>query len=100
MYSWVGLIGALELLVRMPLVMAKGTMNVYTSLAVLMDVSQRKTVLFQLLNAFDVFTIWKIILWSMGMRIVYKFSSSKGYTATISLYLIYLVITIGLSQLF
>lgn len=100
MFSWVGLIGVLEMLLKLPLILTKGSMHVYTSLAVLMDVADNKTVLFQLLNAFDVFTIWKVILWSMGMSIIYQFSRAKGYTAVISLYVIYLAVSIGLSQLF
>jgi len=100
MISWVGLIGSLELMVKLPMMLAKGSMHVYTSLAVLMDLADKKTVLFQLLNAFDVFTVWKIILWSIGMNAIYNFTKTKGYIASISLYSIYLAISIGLSQLF
>lgn len=97
--SWTGLIGGLELLVKLPLALSKGTLHVYTSLALLMDLSQKKTPLFMILDAIDVFTIWKIVLWSMGMSIIYQFSKAKGYTAIISLYAIYLLVVIGISQL-
>ena len=100
MYSWTGLIGALELLVKLPMALAKGSLHVYTSLAVLLDPGQEKTILFGLLNAIDIFTIWKIILWASGMSIIYRFSKGKGYTAAISLYLIVLVVSIGFSQIF
>ena len=75
-------------------------MQVYTSLAVLMDLADKKTVLFSILNAFDVFMIWKVILWSIGMSVIYQFSRAKGYTAVISLYVIFIAISVGLGQLF
>lgn len=97
--SWTGLIGGLELLVKLPLALSKGSLHVYTSLALLMDLSQKKTPLFMILDAIDIFTIWKIVLWSMGMSIIYQFSKAKGYTAIVSLYAVYLLIVIGISQL-
>jgi hypothetical protein len=100
MYSWVGLVGVVELLVKLPMALAKGSLHVYTSLAVLMEPGQEKTVLFGLLNAIDLFTIWKIILWATGMSVIYRFSKAKGYTAAISLYIIVLAVSIGFNQLF
>lgn len=100
MFSWAGLIGCLELLVKLPMMLAKGSVHVYTSLAVLMDLADKKTVLFQIMNAFDLFTIWKIIVWGLGMSAIYKFSKAKGYTASITLFVIFLAISIGLSQIF
>jgi len=100
MYSWVGMVSVLELLVKLPLSLAKESLNVYTSLAVLMDPAQSKTILFQILNAFDIFTIWKIVLWGMGFSIIYNFSKEKSYAAVISLYIIYLIGAIGFAQIF
>lgn len=98
--SWGSLIGLLEMAIKLPLMLSKGTMQVYTSLALLMDTSESKSVLFNILDAVDVFTIWKIIVFSVGFAIIYKFSKGKGYTAVITLFLIYLILKIGLSQLF
>ncbi len=100
MYSWAGLVGVVELLVKLPMALAKGSLHVYTSLAVLMEPGQEKTILFGLLNAIDLFTIWKIILWATGMSVIYRFSKAKGYTAAISLYIIVLAVSIGFNQLF
>ena len=100
LFSWVGLIGVLEMGLKLPLILRKGSMQVYTSLAVLMDLADKKTVLFSILNAFDVFMIWKVILWSIGMSVIYQFSRAKGYTAVISLYVIFIAISVGLGQLF
>ncbi len=100
MFSWAGLIGIMEILVKLPMVLAKGSLHVYTSLAVLLDPADYKTVLFQLLNAIDVFTIWKIIVWAIGMSAIYRFSIKKGYMTSLTLYGMYLAVTIGISQIF
>ncbi len=100
MFSWAGLIGVLELLVKLPMALAKGSLHVYTSLAVFLDPADYKTALFQLLNAFDVFTIWKLIIWAAGMSAIYQFSKKKGYIASLTLYGIYLAVVIGISQIF
>lgn len=98
--SWGSLIGVLEMAIKLPLMLSKGTLKVYTSLALLMDPAESKSVLFAILDAFDVFTIWKIIVFSVGFAIIYKFSRGKGYAAVITLFLIYLILKIGLGQLF
>jgi len=100
MYSWGAIPGIIETIVKLPLMITKGTMEVYTSPAILMDSGQSKDILFQLMNAFDVFTIWKIILWSIGFGAIYNFSKGKSYITVITLYVIYLIISISLSQLF
>jgi len=100
MFSWAGLIASLELLVKLPMVLAKGSIKVYTSLAVFLDPADYKTVFFQLMNVVDVFTIWKLIVWAAGMSAVYQFSKKKGYIASLTLYGIYLVVSIGISQIF
>jgi len=100
MYSWAGLIGVLELLVKLPMVHLKGSLQVYTSLALLMDPAKAKTPLFILLNAFDLFTIWKIILLGLGFQIIYQFSKAKAFTAVIVLYGLYLGASMGLATIF
>lgn len=99
LYSWGAVIGVLETIVRLPLTLSKGSLEVYTSLALLMDASESKTVLFQILNVFDIFSLWKIVVWSIGFSVIYKFSKGKAYTAVITLYAIYAAFAIGIAQL-
>lgn len=99
-FSWTSIIGILESLVKLLMVLNKGSMKVYTSLAVFMDPAQAKTAIFQIMDAFDVFTIWKIILLSLGFGIVYKFGKGKSFAAVIILFVLYMAIKIGISQLF
>lgn len=98
--SWGSLIGLVEMAVKLPLILSKGTLKVFTSLAVFMETSESKTVIFKVLDAFNIFSIWKIIVFSIGFSIIYKMSRGKSYAAIITLYVIYIAIAIGFSQLF
>jgi hypothetical protein len=98
--AWAGLIGVLEMLIKLPLVINNGTMEVYTSLALLMDLSESKTFFFRFLNIFDIFTVWKVIVYSTAFMVVYNFSKVRSYTTIILLTLISSFIFIWISQLF
>ena len=100
LYVWGNMVALVELPVKAIMALAKGSVQVYTSLAVLMDPSQSKTVLFQLLNAVDIFAIWRIVLWAMGFVFIYRFSPKKSYIAVISIYVFYVFLSIGLGRLF
>jgi len=97
--AWAGLIGIVEMIVKVPLMLAKETMEVYTSLAVLMDASLSKTWLFQLLNIVDIFTIWKIIVFGLAFSVVFKLSKNKSYATLSVLYVVFAVISIILTRL-
>jgi hypothetical protein len=100
LYSWASLIGLAELAVKIPLIISKGSMQVFTSLALLMDVSEAHTLLFKFLNIFDIFTIWEIVVVAIGIAVTYRFTKSKAYLAVLIPYSIYKAIAIGLSTLF
>ena len=100
LYVWGGMVSLIELPIKGGMALAKGSVKVYTSLAVFMDPAQSQTTLFKLLNAVDIFTIWKIILWSMGFAIIYHFSQKKSYITIISIYVFYILLSIGLGRLF
>lgn len=97
--AWAGLIGIVEMLVKAPLMLAKNSMEVYTSLAVFLDTGLSKTWLFQLLNIVDVFIIWKIIVYSIGFSVVFKLSKNKSYATLSVLYVVFAIITISLTRL-
>jgi len=88
-----------EQIVKVPLALAKGSKYVYTSLAILFDQSQSQTLLFQLANAIDIFSIWRVSLWAIGFSVVYKFSLGKSYTAIVIWYVIGIFILYGLNLL-
>ena len=98
--AWAGMIGLLEGLIKLPLMLNKETLEIYTSLALVMDLSESKTFLFQLLNIVDIFAIWKVFVYSTAFMVIYKFSTAKSYITIIGLYLIVAFIGIGFVQMF
>lgn len=100
LYVWGNMVSLIELPLKAGLALAKGSVQVYTSLAVFMDPAQSRTALFQILNAVDIFNIWRIILWSVGFAVIYRFTLKKSYITVISIYVFYILLSIGLSRLF
>ena len=64
-------------IVKLPLWLAKQTVQVETSLALLVPETASKT-LHNILSSFDVFTLWFLIVFGIGFAIVYRFSQLKG----------------------
>jgi Yip1-like protein len=99
-YAWGYMIAIPEAIIKIPMMIAKNSTHVYTSLALLFDPAESETVLFKLANAVDLFSIWRIALWAIGLGVVYKFSKEKSNYIVIGLYVIYVFVYIGVSSLF
>ncbi|MCD6116935.1 YIP1 family protein [bacterium] len=59
------------------------TIGVTTSLAAIMPtpaIGKTPSILYRFLSKLDIFTIWQIILWSIGIAVVYKFTTKKSGT--------------------
>jgi hypothetical protein len=104
MISWSSFVGALAIIVNTAIILSKGTtQGVTTSLAVLMPVpglSDKPSLLYRLLSKFDVFTIWSLILWTIGLSVIYKFTMKKSAGLVIALWAVWIVISIAFGSLF
>jgi hypothetical protein len=99
MTAWGAMPGIVETIIKVPLMLSKGSMEVFTSPAILLDSAESKTLVYQILAGFDIFTIWKLVLWAIGFRVLYQLNKEKSYAVMAVLFVIYLVISIGFSQL-
>ncbi len=99
-YTYSSLIAIPAMIVKFPLIMMKGNLNVQTSLALLLSINQKDTFLYNVLSGFDIFTIWQVILISMGLGILYKYSTKKAFTAVFILWIIWILLKSGLSTVF
>jgi len=99
-YCYSSLIAVPAMIVKYPLIMMKKDLNVQTSLALLLSAESKNSFLYSFLSSFDIFTIWQLILVSMGMGILYRYSTKKAFTATCILWIIWIVAKSGLSSLF
>jgi hypothetical protein len=97
-YTWGYMVSILETIIKVPLMLAKNSTHVYTSLAVLFDQSESKTLAFKLANAIDLFSIWRLFLWGLGISIIYKFSQGKAYGIVIFWYIVWTLIVISISS--
>ncbi len=99
-YAWGFMASVPEAIIKIPLMLAKNSIHVYTSLAIFFDTSESETVLFKIANAVDIFALWRVALWAIGFGVVYKFTQGKSYAVIGAWYVIWVVVSIGLSSLF
>jgi len=101
--SWSSVIGIVQAALRTYLIISKGTsFGVTTSLAILLptpQIGESKTILYRLLSRFDIFTIWTLILWIIGLSVVYNFSTKKSATMVLTLWTIYILFVVGVGSL-
>jgi len=104
MISWSSLVGCLSIIVSTVIILTKGTtQGVTTSLAVLMPVpalADKPSFLYRLLSKFDLFTIWSLVLWIIGLAVIYKFSTKKTAGLVIALWAVWIVVSIAFGSAF
>jgi hypothetical protein len=104
MVSWSSFVGALAIVVNTAVILSKGTtQGVTTSLAVLMPVpglSDKPSLLYRLLSKFDVFPDWSLILWAIGLSVIYRFTMKKSAGLVAALWAVWIVISIAFGSLF
>jgi len=99
-YSYSTLIAVPAMMVKFPLIMIKKDLNIQTSLALLLSADEKGGFLYSLLSSLDIFTIWQVVLVSMGMAVMYKYSTKKAFTTVLVLWLVWILAKSGLSTLF
>lgn len=99
-YFYSALVGIPATIVKLPLTLVKKSADVQTSLALMLSPDVKETFLYKVFSSFDIFVIWQVILVSMGMAVIYKFTSKKSYTTVFVLWIIWIFLKSGLSGLF
>ncbi len=101
--AWSSLVGLVGGILKTFLILSKGTTRgVVTSLAVLLPtppLGHKASVLYRFLSKFDLFTIWNLILWIIGLAVIYRFTTKKSSTLVLSLWAIWIVISITLGSI-
>lgn len=99
-YTYSSLIGALGMLIKLPLVFQKETHDVHFSLALFLSDEQSKTFLYNFLKMFELFAIWQYVLVAIGFAVVYQFSLKKAGWSVAIVFLIYAIIVAVLASSF
>jgi len=101
---WSGLVGAVSLIVITLLVLSKGTMQgIALDLTILLDtppLGAEKSTLYRIFSKFDVFTIWQIILWIIGLSVSYKTTTKKAAVPILSLWGLWIIVSVALGPFF
>jgi hypothetical protein len=98
--AWAGLIWVLEVIVKTPLMLSQRTPEIYMSLATLLGGDDNTTFFYRLLNRFDIFTIWQLFVYTLGVAAIYKFSNGKASTVVVGAWVVYNIIYLTIAQLF
>jgi hypothetical protein len=99
-YCYSSLIAIPAVIVKFPLIMTKRTLDIQTSLAVLLSPDSKGTFVHSVLSSFDIFTIWQVILVSLGLGVMYKYSTQKALTTVVIIWIIWIFAKSGLSSIF
>jgi hypothetical protein len=91
--SFISVLGAI---LKTPLILTKNSVDVRTSLALLMPEADFTKIRFMLLSALDIFSIWQMVLIALGMTVLYKFSMTKALIAVFIGWIILVCLGIGL----
>jgi hypothetical protein len=88
------------MIVKFPLIMMKENLNVQTSLALLLSSNDKDTFLYSVFSSFDIFTIWQVVLVSMGLGVLYKYTTKKAFSAVFILWVIWILVKSVFSTVF
>lgn len=102
--AWSSLIGVISLILMTLLVISKGTTNgVGLDLTVLLDtpaIGEEKSTLYRIFSKFDVFVIWQIVLWIIGLSVTYKATIKKAAVPILSLWVLWIIVSVAFGGFF
>jgi hypothetical protein len=99
-YCYSNLIAIPAMIVKFPLIMMKKDLGVQTSLALLLSADSKDTFLYRIFSGFDIFTLWQVILVSIGLGVLYRYTTKKAFTVVFVLWILLILGMSGLSSLF
>ncbi|NQT25082.1 YIP1 family protein [candidate division KSB1 bacterium] len=98
--AWSSLVGMLGGILKTVLIISKGsTQGVATSLAIILPtpaLAETPPVMYRLLSKFDVFTIWALVLWVIGIAAVGNLDTKKSATVVIAIWVLWIILSVAL----
>jgi hypothetical protein len=91
--AWSTLITTLGSLIKLPIMIAKESMIVETGPSLFFKNLEPSDKLFKFLSAFDVFTIWWMIVMLVGLAVTYRVSRGKAAVAVAIAWVLLMLIT-------
>ena len=97
--AWTYMISILEYIVKIPLMLQKWSLEVFTGLGVL-GIGEKGSFINSFFNGIDIFAIWRIILIAIGMGIIYNKKTRPYAIAMLIVWLVFVAIGAGISSFF
>lgn len=97
--AWAFMVNILESIVKIPLMLSKWSIEVYTGLGVL-GIGEKGTFIHSLLAGIDIFAIWRIVLIAIGMGIIYNKKTQPYAVGMLIAWFILKLIGAGASSFF
>ena len=94
------LIPVLGMVIKIPIILSKETMNVHFSLAPFMSDSAKDTFLYKFLMNTDFFNIWYIAVLCIGIAVVGGLKVKKVWPVVVILLIVWYLATAALGNLF
>ena len=100
--AWTSMVTTLGGIIHSFLVLSKGTtLGVSTNLSLFLPmpgIGQDSSILYRFLSKFDLFVVWQLILWIIGLAVVSRLTVKKSAAFVLSLWALYIVITVALGS--
>jgi hypothetical protein len=90
--AWSMLVGTLGSIIKLPLMIAKGSMFVETSPTLFFRNLEPSDRLYKFLSSFDIFTIWWVVILIVGLAIGYKTTRGKSAVAVVLLWILMILL--------
>ena len=87
-------------IVHLPIILIKKSVDVHTSLALVLPVELKEKFLYRFLDGFDIFTLWQVIVLALGLSVMYNFSFKKSFIPILIMWIILILISALLAGLF
>ncbi len=97
--GYVYLITILEMAVKVPLMLSKWDMEVFTGLG-LLGVGEFGDFAYHFLGGIDIFAFWRVVLFGIGMGVIYKKATGPYLIAMTVVWLVLVAISAGLGAAF
>ena len=98
-FGYCGFIDVLAAIIKIPIMMINQTMRVDTGLGMFLGEEAIRTPLYVFLSKFDLFTFWQLGVLIIGLSILYKFSKEKTAGLVLGLWLLWVLISVGLTAM-
>jgi hypothetical protein len=97
--AWSYMISILENIIKIPLMLSKWSLEVYTGLGVL-GIGENGSFINKFIAGFDLFALWRIVLIAIGMGIIYSKRTKPYLIALLIFWVLLIAISAGIQSFF